>query len=440
MTSAQIELPPKLIPVFKGQADYRGAHGGRGSAKTRSFALMFAIKGYQFGMEGRTGLLLGCREFMNSLDDSSLEEIKSAILSKNKNGEFKYPWLVEYYEIGEKYIRSRNGRIRMAFSGLRHNLDSIKGKSKILIAWADEAENISSLAWDKLDSTIREDGSELWVTWNPESEDSETKRRFQDSPPAGAKIVEINWRDNPWFPARLNRRRLHMKKTDPERYDHEWEGKCITRTDAQILAGKWEIQDFKPGEDWDGPYFGLDFGFANDPTAATKSWIHDDCLFIEYEGGDVGLELDDTPAFLRERLPGITQHTVRADNARPESISFLKRHGLPRVISVKKGKGSVESGIQHLRSYRKIIIHSRCEETAREARLYSYKVDRLTGDVLPVIVDLNNHYIDSVRYALEPLISQGMSGMPGAPPPPKPDPLEDYTDDDFEADDSWKMA
>lgn len=434
MTTARVELPPKLIPVFVGAARYRGAYGGRGSGKSRGFALMAAIRGYAESLR-----ILCARELQNSLKDSVHAEVVAAIHSEDENGNLLYPWLADFYEIGESFIRGKNGT-EFLFKGLRHNYQQIKSTSGVNICWVEEAETVSEQSWKNLAPTIRAPGSEIWLTWNPESEDSPTHKRFVLDPPANSKIVRLNYNDNPWFPPELEEERKNDLRRDPDYYAHIWEGECVTRTDAQILAGKWEIQDFEPGEDWDGPYFGLDFGFANDPTAATKSWIHDDCLFIEYEGGDVGLELDDTPVFLRERLPGITQHTVRADNARPESISFLKRHGLPRVISVKKGKGSVESGIQHLRSYRKIIIHSRCEETAREARLYSYKVDRLTGDVLPVIVDLNNHYIDSVRYALEPLISQGMSGMPGAPPPPKPDPLEDYTDDDFEADDSWKMA
>lgn len=441
MTAARVKLPPKLIPVFQGEADYRGAYGGRGSAKTRSFALMSAIRGYMFGMAGVSGLILGCREFMNSLDDSSLEEIKGAIQARDKDsGEYLYPWLVDYYEIGEKFIRSRDGRIRYAFSGLRHNLDSIKGKSKILIAWADEAETISATAWDKLDATVREEGSEVWITWNPESEDSETKRRFQDSPPPTAKIVELNWRDNPWFPARLNRLRLRQQEQDPERYDHIWEGRCITRNDAQILAGQWVVRDFEPASDWQGPYYGLDFGFANDPTAAVKCWIRDRRLWIEYEGGKVKLDVDDTAAFMRERVPGIEEHTVRADSARPESISYLRRHGLAGMVGVKKGKGSVEDGITFLRSFEEIVIHPRCEETARECRLYSYKIDKLSGDILPVPLDLNNHYIDAIRYALEPMIKAGLNGY-DIEPEPKPDPLDDYVDPDFdEDDDDWRLA
>jgi phage terminase large subunit len=98
VASAQIELPPKLIPVFTGEADIRGAYGGRGSGKSRSFAKMTAVRAYMWGKAGRRGIILCARQFMNSLADSSLEEIKAAINSE--------PWLAAYFEIGEKFIRS----------------------------------------------------------------------------------------------------------------------------------------------------------------------------------------------------------------------------------------------------------------------------------------------------------------------------------------------
>ena len=173
------------------------------------------------------------------------------------------------------------------------------------------------------------------------------------------------------------------------------------------------IAEFIPGDGWDGPYHGLDYGFSQDPTAAIKVWVHDRKLMIEREAGRVGLEIDETPAYLMQRIPGIERHIVRADSARPESTSYLKRHGLPQTLSVEKWPGSVEDGVAHLRSYDEIVVHPRCVETIRETRLYSYKVDRLSGDILPVIVDANNHYMDALRYALAPLMQRRDAGMTG---------------------------
>ncbi|MDU4299885.1 MAG: terminase large subunit, partial [Eikenella corrodens] len=150
---------------------------------------------------------------------------------------------------------------------------------------------------------------------------------------------------------------------------------------------------FTPRDDWDGPYFGLDFGFSQDPTAAVKCWIYDGCLYIERDYGKIGLELDDTAPMLRQHLPGIEKYVVRADSARPESISYLKRHGLPRITGVQKGKGSVEDGIEFIKSFKRVFIHPDAAATLREFKLYSYKTDRLSGDVLPVVLDENNHCI-----------------------------------------------
>src|SRR5690606_5044721 len=228
MSTVRIELPPKLIPVFTGEARYRGAYGGRGSAKTRSFAKMTAVRGYQWSMAGERGVIVCGREFMNSLDESSLAEIKAAIRSE--------PWLNAHYEIGEKYVRTKDGRIEYAFIGLRHNLDSIKSKARIKLLWVDEAEPVSEAAWQKTIPTVREHDSEIWGTWNPERRTSATHKRFRENPPDGAKIVELNWRDNPWFPEVLNRERLEDQAKRPEQYAHVWEGDFVTIADGAYFA------------------------------------------------------------------------------------------------------------------------------------------------------------------------------------------------------------
>lgn len=406
MTTAEIQLPPKLIPVFSGPARYRGAKGGRGSAKTRSFALMTAVRAYMFAQAGVSGVILCGREYMNSLEDSSMEEVKQAIRS--------VPWLDAYFDIGEKFIRTRNRRVSYAFAGLRHNLDSIKSKARILIAWIDEAENVSEIAYQKLLPTVRENDSEVWLTWNPELDGSPTDLRFVKSPPPNSKLIELNYTDNPWFPDVLDQeRRTDRERLDDQTYAWIWDGAYRENSEAQILAGKYRVAEFDPAAGWDGPYFGLDWGFSQDPTAGVKLWVHDHRLWVEYEAGKIGLENDDIAGFMIARLPGIEQHVTRADSARPETISHVKSKGrdgqranLPRLQGVEKWKGSVEDGIAHLRSYKEIVIHPRCVQTLREARLYSYKVDRLTGDVLTDIVDANNHYMDATRYALQPMIKR----------------------------------
>ena len=212
-----VSLPKKLGPIFQGSADVRGAWGGRGSGKTRSFAKMTAVRAYMWERAARSGIILCGRQFMNSLRDSSFDEIKQAILSE--------PWLAEAFDIGDKFIRTKSKRIEYVFMGLDRNVDSIKSKSRILLAWLDEAEPITEAAYIKLIPTLREEDSELWVTWNPESKRSPTHKRFREtSGDPRVKIAEINHRDNPWFPAILDRTRSRDLVERPQQYDHIWEG------------------------------------------------------------------------------------------------------------------------------------------------------------------------------------------------------------------------
>lgn len=226
MATAQIELPPKLIPVFEGEADVRGAWGGRGSAKTRTFAKMTAIRAYIWSKAGIEGMILCGRQYMNSLADSSLEEVKAAIRSE--------PWLVPHFEIGEKFVRTRDRRIYYAFAGLDRNIDSVKSKARILLCWVDEAEPITELTWQTLIPTLREEVSELWLTWNPKRKGSATDKRFRGSADPRHKIVEMNWRSNPWFPAKLERDRQSDLRERAEQYDHIWEGGY-----AKVLSGAY---------------------------------------------------------------------------------------------------------------------------------------------------------------------------------------------------------
>jgi phage terminase large subunit len=216
----RIAIPEKLIPVFEGRADVRGAYGGRGSAKTRSFAKMAAAFGMRYGQAGIKGQILCARQYMNSLDDSSLEEVKRAIEEE--------PFLAAYYEVGEKYICSRDGNISFGFAGLHLSIDSIKSKGRILLCWVDEAEPVLESAWNTLEPTLREEAdgwnAELWVTWNPKRKSAAVEKRYRNSSDPLIKIVELNWRDNPKFPGKLERQRERDLEGSPDEYPHIWDG------------------------------------------------------------------------------------------------------------------------------------------------------------------------------------------------------------------------
>jgi phage terminase large subunit len=355
---------------------------------------MAAVWGYAEPMR-----ILCTREFQASIKESLHAELKYAIAS--------VPWLADHYDVGVDYLRGKNGT-EFIFRGLRHNVGSIKSLAKIDLTICEEAEDIPEESWLALEATVfRQPKSELWAIWNPRFDGSPVDKRFRKNPPPSALITEVNWHDNPYFPAGLEAlRKREQERLDPATYAHVWEGAYLENSDAQVFSGKTIVRDFEPQKGWDGPYYGGDFGFSQDPTAAVELWIHDGTLYIHREAFKIGLELDDTAAFVCARIPGYEREVSRWDCARPESISHMKRHGLPRATAVSKWQGSVEDGIQYLRSFKQIVIHTRCTNMQREARLYSYKVDRLTGDITTKIVDAENHGWDAVRYALAPMIKQ----------------------------------
>lgn len=270
-----IALPEVLIPVFDGPADVRGAYGGRGSGKTRSFAKMAAVQGYIHGKAGTSGIILCGRQFMNSLEDSSLEEVKRAIEDE--------PWLLDYYEIGDKYIRSKDGRIQFTFAGLDRNISSIKSKGRLLLAWIDEAEPVTDEAWLTLIPTLREEGSdwnaELWITWNPKRKSAPVEARFRNSKDPLIKVVECNWMDNPKFPAKLERDRLRDLEERPDQYEHVWGGAFVSTLVGayfakHITAAKAEGRIGRVGAD---PLMSLrafvDIGGTGSKADAFTMWI-----------------------------------------------------------------------------------------------------------------------------------------------------------------------
>jgi phage terminase large subunit len=403
---------------------YKVAYGGRGSGKSYTFTDALILRALTQRLR-----VLCAREFQNSISDSV-----HRLLSKRIDD----LGLSAFFTIQRDTITSKNGS-EFTFKGLRHNSESIKSTAGINICWIEEAQTISQESLDILIPTIREPNSEIWMSMNPRLESDPVYKLFIANKHTEAYTFKVNYTENIHFPQVLELERRLMLERDPALYNHIWLGECLTHTDAQIFKDKWEVREFTPNKvqrlvqtnvhteqlatgelvqtqtpvyewvddpSWGLPLYGMDFGFSQDPTACVKVWIHDETLYIEKEAVKIGLDVDKTADFIKEAMPEIENGVIRADCARPESISYLKRHGLPRIQAVSKWKGSVEDGIAHLRGYKSIVVHPRCKEAINELLLYSYKVDQRTSDITTAIVDKHNHVLDSLRYAVQPLIKR----------------------------------
>jgi phage terminase large subunit len=399
---AEIELPPKLVNLFDGEARYRVAFGGRGSGKTRSFALMSAVYGYRWGMSGKQGQILCAREHLNSLDESSLEEVKSAIRSVE--------WLDAYYEIGEKYIRSRDGRVSYVFAGLRRNLDSIKSKARVILAWVDEAENVSEAAWQKLIPTIREEESEIWVTYNPESKHSAVHQRFRVSPSGDVKVCEINWRDNPWFPDVLNQERMNDQKLRPDVYDHVWEGAFLIHVEGAYYTVEMREANAE-GRIGSAPYdrsvgvvTAWDLGVGDSTAIWFAQMVGPEVRLIDYyESSGVGL--DHYVAVLNSRGYNYTDHIlphdvrVRELGTGKSRLETLDNLGV-RPITI-AAQLNVDDGIQAVRSLlgRAWFDEEKCERGIDCLRQYrrDYDENNKSFKARP-LHDWSSHGADAMRY------------------------------------------
>jgi phage terminase large subunit len=384
----RIELPRKLEFLLK-PFRYKVCYGGRGGAKSHSIARVLLAK----GVSEKTRILCA-RELQISITDS-VHKLLCDLIDELRLGGF--------YNVTKTGITGANGT-EFIFTGMHNNITKLKSMEGVDIVWVEEAEKVSEESWAVLIPTIRKDGSEIWVSFNPADESDPTYKRFVLNPPPDAMVVKINWNDNPWFPEELRKEKDYLYSVDAEAAEHVWGGECRNVSDAQILRGRWRVESFEPQTWWHGPYQGADWGFASDPTAFVRCYIDGRTLYVEHEAYGLGVEIDHLPA-LFDSIADARKHLTRADNARPETISYVQRAGF-NIMPAEKWPGSVEDGVEFLRSFEAVVIHPRCKHTAEEARLYSYKVDRLTGDVQPIILDRHNHCMDAIRYGIGPLIKE----------------------------------
>jgi len=389
-----IKFPPKFRCIFQ-PARYKVFYGGRGSGKSHSVARYLVVRALQGPVR-----ILCAREFQNSIQDSVHKLISDLIKGLGLSAQF---------EIQRSTIRCKPTGAEMMFAGIAQNIESIKSMEGIDIVWVEEAERVSNLSWDVLPPTIRKPGSEIILTFNPRFVTDPTYMRFIASCPPNTIREKVNYTENPYFPDVLKQEMEFTKSIDLQKYRHVWEGETRSFSDACIFGAKVVVEEFTVPDPRSIVFrYGADWGFAKDPTALVRCYVDEGDLFISHEAYGYGLDLKDIPALFRT-IPGASRAKIWADCSRPETISFLTmpENGHFNIEGAPKWSGSVEDGIEFIRSFKRIVIHPRCKNLQYEATAYRYKVDAVTEEILPIPVDEHNHGFDALRYALNPLITRG---------------------------------
>lgn len=409
MLDLETTVPPIFGPFFA-PARYKGAWGGRGSAKSWSFAKMLLNRCVK--VKGTRAVCV--REVQKSLEQSVKRLLEDLI---------ELHGLGSLFKVLNTHIETPGDGI-IIFQGMQnHTADSIKSLEGYDIAWVEEAQSLSQRSLDLLRPTLRKEDSEIWFTWNPLHQTDPVDQFLRPTKPgatlpSGVVVRKISWQDNPFFPDVLRKELEWDQQRDPDKYDHIWMGGYERHSEARVFKN-WVVEEFETPVDENGLVqeflFGGDWGFAVDPSVMVRGYIIGRTLYVDWEAYQVGCEIEDTPALFDSvgcelkhvhGKPGsgctgmARSWQIVTDSARPETISYMQKHGYTRVVGAKKGAGSVEDGIQFLKNY-DIKVHPRCRHVIDELSAYCYKKHPLTDEILPVLNDKKNHTIDALRYMVE---------------------------------------
>jgi phage terminase large subunit len=414
-TEIDIKFARKHLGLLTSAAPIKGLYGGRAGGKSYSASDALLVRAMQ-----RKSRFLCAREYQTSIKDSVHSLIASRI---EKAG------LLRGFDIQRTTIYCQNGT-EFIYRGLARNLQEIRSMNDIDVAWIEEAEQASELSWEVLIPTIlRKDpvgdtpGAQIWATWNPLDPKSATQRRLVTERRPDMWVEKVNYSDNPFLPQASERERIWMLQQDPDAYAHVWEGETRNASAATIFKGKYKVVSFETPKD--ARFFhGADWGFADDPSVLIRSFLgpeidhlhnpeyagDESCLYIDREAWALHCEVDHLPDLFR-RVPTAERWPIYADSSRPETISYVARHGGFNISPADKWEGCVEDGIEHLKGFKTIYIHQDCKHMHEEARLYSFKVDPKTvgttrEEILPIVVDKHNHCWDAVRYSVGQFIQR----------------------------------
>lgn len=394
-----IPTPRAFIPLL-GKHRFQGAKGGRGGAKSRFFADILVEE--MISQHTRAACV---REVQNSIKDSVKQLIEDSIRRFGVAHRFK---------ITEREIVCPKTDSLAIFRGLQnHTATSIKSLEGFNRPWYEEAQSLTKRSLDLAIPTFRVAGTQQRFSWNPDLPDDPVDTFFRENKDDPNFVcITVNYPDNPWFPADLRLDMERDKRRDPDKYGHIWLGGYRKNSEARVFRN-YKVESFEPPA---GVQFmlGADWGFSVDPTVCIMCYIVGRTLYIWREVWAIGCEIDRTPALFDKIDPTWTPTRAKdpnwksiarrlpctADSARPETISYMQRNGYPRMKPAIKGPGSVEDGIEFLKSY-DIVIHPQCTHVVDEFSLFSYLLDKKTGAVTTDLMETKNHTIDGARYAVE---------------------------------------
>lgn len=394
---------PEAFEFLWTPSRYKAAHGGRGGAKSHSFAEALLVKGLNKPLRW-----LCAREIQKSISTSVKQLLDDKIAKLGLGG---------FYQSTDRSIKSILGG-ELLFAGLRTNPDNIRSMEGLDGAWVEEAHSVSQTSLDMLTPTVlRKEDAEIWFSWNRRLASDPVDNLFLGGePPPNSIVRKVGWRDNPWFPKPLWDEMAWLKRRDRDKWRHVWEGELLQRSQSRVF-NNWTEDDLDELVLADAvPRLGADWGFSVDPSVLIEAYlIGERTLYFRDEAWKIGCEIDELPALFAgtdvndpERwanshghagVEAAKRHAIIADSSRPDTISYMRKRGF-NIKGAVKGANSVEEGVEFMKSF-DIVAHPRCVHVIDELQTYSYKIDPLTDNVLPILADRKNHTIDSCRYALE---------------------------------------
>lgn len=394
MSETNAQFPVKMASLFD-KARYKVYYGGRGAGKSHSAAKALLILGAKSQIR-----VLCAREYQTSIKDSVHKLLCDQIELMNLHG---------FYEITQSSIRGKNGT-EFAFVGLKNNVANVKSYEGVDYCWVEEAQTVSRHSWNTLIPTIRKEGSEIWITFNPELETDETYQRFVVRPPEQAVVQKINWSDNPWFPEVLALEKDSLKSRDPSAYQTVWEGLCRLTVDGAIFANEIQVAELddritKVNYDPTKPVHAIfDLGWADSTAIWFLQFVGMETRLIRYHEDSQKtishyLALMQTYGYMYDTLwlPHDAQNKTLASNGK--SIEEIVRAAgyKTRIIERTPIADSINAARTIFRNC--WFDRENCYDGLQCLRHYRYDVDPETGQFSrQPLHDQYSHGADAFRY------------------------------------------